>query len=472
MTKRPFVIFFGVLCALLILYLSILGSIEPSAVPQPVFLAVQESTQSTPVAKKHMSATRNFKVRPTKTDKHSQTSAETYQASTTTPPASSKRPPISRKGPEIRQVILAKVHKAASSTMQNIFLRFALSRNLSLLLPRKGTSISEHSKYFGRESIVPHPQGKQFYDILCSHVIFDERQLSKYFPETAVRVAIVREPLEQSLSALKYYLTNFPTPSLNNGLNKHKEDPINGFFRNPKHFYSGWRGPSASHINNRMSVDLGFDLDAFEASKKNKTKIHAFLRQVEDQFDMVLVSDYFDESLVLMRRVLRWPMKDIIYLKVNVAKTNVNPVWRKRLILNSTLARKFREWDEIDFQLYDHFQKVFSETIQREPFFQEELKAFRTIQMDVKYFCVYEKTSDTLRIPKSDWTDEFTISKSKCELMSLSESSLTNLARTRQLKRYEAFSRKTNKTPPAPKKRIKHSSLLAVQTVNASAVRH
>ncbi|KAK3793775.1 hypothetical protein RRG08_005367 [Elysia crispata] len=44
---------------------------------------------------------------------------------------------------KIRQVVFAKVHKAASSTLQNILLRFAMTRDLDVLLSKAGVHLNE-----------------------------------------------------------------------------------------------------------------------------------------------------------------------------------------------------------------------------------------------------------------------------------------------------------------------------------------
>ncbi|RUS83557.1 hypothetical protein EGW08_008663 [Elysia chlorotica] len=372
----------------------------------------------------------------------STTLMERFQAS-----SQRKRPPIPRYGPEIRQVVFAKVHKAASSTMQNILMRFALARNLDVVLPKQGISLSEDGSNINRGSIVPHSQSKQFYDILCNHVLYNEEEISKHFSKSAVRIAIVRDPVDQAVSALKFYYTVWDrTGALTKGFNKHKEDPINSFLRNPQDFYEESFGPAASYINNRMSVDLGFPLTNFQESKKNNTMIREFLEQVERQFDVVLISDYFDESLILMRRILRWPMKNIVYLKVNVGENQTNSVWHKKPTLNSTIIERFREWDKIDFQLYTHFFNIFLERIRIEPLFMEEVEAFRKIQFDLNYFCRNQSTEQVLRITKSEWTPSFTILKRECDLMSISELKLTHVVRLRQTARYEEYVRRNNAT--------------------------
>ncbi|GFO30945.1 galactose-3-o-sulfotransferase 3 [Plakobranchus ocellatus] len=155
------------------------------------------------------------------------------------------------KQPEAHQIVFAKIHKAASSTVQNILLHFALARNLSVLLPAlsKGPILSQTESKIQPEKIIEYPVDKSF-DILCSHVLYDTNEVRKYFTNKAVRVAIIREPMNQTLSALRYYATSFPSDGTKAGLKKHPNNPINGFLSHPDHFCSSDKDPRVSFINN------------------------------------------------------------------------------------------------------------------------------------------------------------------------------------------------------------------------------
>ena len=340
---------------------------------------------------------------------------------------------------EIQQVVFAKIHKAASSTVQNILLRFALTRNLTVLLPLRGAMINQKSFQIVRRRMVPHPDGKEKFDILCNHVVYNEAEIAKYFPDSAVRVVILREPMKQALSALVYYSTRYRTPFLKKALEKYPNDPINGYLRHPEDFYEPdkYWGPMTSFINNRMSLDLGFDPYQFELSKHNTTKIETFLKTVEKEFDLVLISDYFEESMVLLRRKLRWSMKDIIYLKVNTAKQQrIPPPLKRKPKISSKVAQIFRQWDKIDFKLYEHFLPKFQRAIRAEPHFEQEVRAFKTIRKEVEKFCLHDMIHENLIISKSVWGDSFIITKFDCFVMQSEEIPLVEAARQIQLFRY------------------------------------
>ena len=343
---------------------------------------------------------------------------------------------------EARQVVFIKIHKAASSTMQNIFIRFAMARNLSLLLPRreKVTSVSEFRPTIHPQLIIPQPEGQPF-DILCNHVIYNKRVIAQFVPESAARVAILREPLKQALSALEYYTKYFPYAGIRNGYMQYQNDPINGFLQHPEAFMTLSRTwpINTCFINNRMSLDLGFPTKNFENAKRDKRVRRTFITSLENDFDLMLISDYFEESLVLLKRYLSWTMKDILYVKINVAKHEPKSAWAREPVLNASAHYAFHQWNIIDIELYDHFFPLFLKKIKSEHLFFEEVRAFKDIQKRVDLFCLHDRTSELMRVQSSVWTKEFTVSKSDCELITMNEPKIVKIAREKQLERYKKY---------------------------------
>ncbi|RUS83495.1 hypothetical protein EGW08_008745 [Elysia chlorotica] len=338
------------------------------------------------------------------------------------------------KSPETRQVVFAKVHKAASSTVQNILLRFAMARNLSVLLPRNGPVLSQTSSKMERSRIVPHIQSKQLYDILCSHVLYEAKEIDKYFPKNAFRVAIIREPMKQTLSALAYYTVKWKLRVYKDGYKKHQENPKAGFLKHPEDFSGGKQCPPfGSYIGNRMIYDLGLGMNKVREIQKNKTKLVTFLKKLETEFDLILISDYFEQSMVLLKRSLKWSMKDILFIKVNEMHLDANSTWRKKPNVTTAEMASFRNCSEMDYALYEHFSAIFLQKIGKEDLFEEEVTAYRSLLESVRDFCRNPKSGQKLEIPKSEWTDGFSVRKCECDLMRKSEDDMVDLARKRQM---------------------------------------
>ena len=59
-----------------------------------------------------------------------------------------------------------------------------------------------------------------------------------------------------------------------------------------------------------------WDLGLSEASMEDPVALRKVIQYFDEYFDLVLIAERFDESLVLMRDLLCWNLEDITYLKV------------------------------------------------------------------------------------------------------------------------------------------------------------
>ena len=50
---------------------------------------------------------------------------------------------------------------------------------------------------------------------------------------------------------------------------------------------------------------------------ENKSDIRDRIMFYEKEFDLVLLAERFDESLVVMKNILCWDLQDVLYLKVS-----------------------------------------------------------------------------------------------------------------------------------------------------------
>lgn len=96
---------------------------------------------------------------------------------------------------------------------------------------------------------------------------------------------------------------------------------------------------------NSMFFDLGYDNLSEEESYINKA-----ITEMDAIFDLVLITEYFDESLILMKELLSWSWDDILYVKVNSRKQN-----EEQGEENSHLEALTRRWTKADAALYDYF---------------------------------------------------------------------------------------------------------------------
>ena len=106
---------------------------------------------------------------------------------------------------------------------------------------------------------------------------------------------------------------------------------------------------------NQMLFDFGLHPYYFD----NQAKVGEKIKQIEDDFDLVLIADKFEESVVLLKNALCWTYKDVSYLKLNARKEG------KKSALSDKARKALKEWLKSDYKLYDHFTDKFEREVAR-----------------------------------------------------------------------------------------------------------
>uniref|UniRef100_A0A3Q2PZV6 Galactose-3-O-sulfotransferase 3 n=1 Tax=Fundulus heteroclitus TaxID=8078 RepID=A0A3Q2PZV6_FUNHE len=234
-------------------------------------------------------------------------------------------------------VVFLKTHKTASSTMQSLLFRFVERHNLTMAFPKRSCGLQFcYSSFFSPDFV--HPDTLPA-NMITSHMRFRKTALQKVMPEDSKYITILREPASMFESLFSYYSSY---------VQSFKEVPdgsLKTFLDDPLRYYGPNKGYS-SYAHNTLTFYLGGENDRPAA---DVAYAHDFVKEVEKVFSLVMISEYFDESLVLLRHLLSWDLEDIVYLKIN-ARTESS---KKKL--SPDLVAKIRSWNSIDAYLYDYF---------------------------------------------------------------------------------------------------------------------
>ena len=115
------------------------------------------------------------------------------------------------------------------------------------------------------------------------------------------------------------------------------------------------RRPSAIIGKNQQLWALGTTHLEMEDAGTVQDKIS----RLDSEFDLVLIAEYFDESLVLLADILCWDLSDVRYLKQNARVSSK--------VSNITKAARdsLESWLEADRKLYNHFVQKMDGLINR-----------------------------------------------------------------------------------------------------------
>ena len=143
--------------------------------------------------------------------------------------------------------------------------------------------------------------------------------------------------------------------------------PMDLFLSQPKKYFAHVMSKNQYFkvsMHNEQLYDFGLEHNDTDDEEKVMNKI----RELESAFDLVMITEYFDESLLLLRKLLCWRMEDVVYLKHGVRSAD----YRKKN--NDSLADKIREWNKADLMLYNHFNETFwRKVLEYGPSFSQDL---------------------------------------------------------------------------------------------------
>ncbi|XP_068699298.1 galactosylceramide sulfotransferase-like isoform X2 [Montipora foliosa] len=279
-------------------------------------------------------------------------------------------------------VAFLKTHKTGSSTLTNILNRYADLRELVTALPRQGLYRFGWPGYFNWNNVDLWRLNGEPANVLCNHARYRRRAMDVIMHSNTKYITILRDPVYQFESTFHYMelyryfeLTNYSSP-MEIFLTKPREYLVN-LTRALKTF------PESMHlVRNGMFFDLGLS----PGLQDDENGIRKAIQKIESEFSLVLIMEYFDESLVLLKREFCWDLDDVIYVKQNQRKPGNNS---STTVLSTQLKERIRDWNRADVLLYEHFNKTFWTKIkQHGPDFFKDLAELKRKNEEMKRDCV------------------------------------------------------------------------------------
>jgi len=244
---------------------------------------------------------------------------------------------------EKKNIFFLKAHKCASSTVQNILMRYGVEEGLDLALPKTGNYLGNPVPF--NRSMIPKelstPDGK--YNIFTHHTRYNRGEMEAVLRTPVVFVTILRDPADLYESLYSFYRLD----------TKHNLTLAQVISK--KTVPSQLKKRMLGKIGlNQMCWDLGLQEDAFLAPRR----VEAFVRRIEKEFHLVMISEYMEASLVLLARLMGWPLNRVAFLKLNARpdsrKIRLGPKDRDTLL----------QLNAADAHLYDHFLGVFKKRVE------------------------------------------------------------------------------------------------------------
>lgn len=242
--------------------------------------------------------------------------------------------------------------------------------------------------------------------------------MKQLMPADTLFITILRDPISLFESMYSYYsLSTFYK------FNFSSFDDPNATLPSFNKRFSGRIGP------NQMFFDLGYTY-----SRTPKRVLDTYIAQIESMFDLVMIEEYMDESLVFLKNLLCWTVEDVITFKINARsasrKMHIGPLGRQRIA----------KLNQADMRLYSHFRKSFENqmTLYKRRLLALEVAYLRERRSDWYHHCVQSEVLelDNQKKPKVIYFRKKNVNDINCKFMTTRELELTSFVREKQRSQY------------------------------------
>uniref|UniRef100_A0A3B3CXH6 Galactose-3-O-sulfotransferase 2 n=1 Tax=Oryzias melastigma TaxID=30732 RepID=A0A3B3CXH6_ORYME len=245
-------------------------------------------------------------------------------------------------------IVFLKTHKTGSSSVLNILYRFGESRNLTFALPVNKQVQLFYPHFFSAHFVegFSSTRVKDFH-IMCNHMRFRKPEVAKVMPKDTFYFSILRHPVSMMESIFVYYKS---IPAFR------KAHSLENFLNTCWKTYSSSE-TSNQYAHNVLAFDFGLpnNVDPKDLDQKAGQAIAA----IEQDFQLVLISDYFEESMVLLKHSLCWSLEDVVSFRLNSRSV------RTRHKVSPETEEQIKRWNALDWRIYLHFNSTFWTKVDR-----------------------------------------------------------------------------------------------------------
>ncbi|XP_071505871.1 galactosylceramide sulfotransferase-like [Diadema antillarum] len=289
-------------------------------------------------------------------------------------------------------LVLIKTHKTGGTTVASILNRFGFKHRLSFLFNMRDYKhghfrMASLGKQKGQNFLPPlcvslgdYKRYRGNYDMMTAHLRFlpNLQDLHKYMKADARYISILREPSAQWESAFSFFgaARSMNISAVRRGSTN--EANIAVFLSDPERY---WGKPKGGHAKFYTRNGQMFDFTSDTSIHTNKNTVSDIIKRLDEALDLVLITEHFDESLVLLKTLMNWGFADILYVKKNERAKHSN--------LSEEQRNEIREWNSADVSLYEHFNRTLWEKIATlGEKFQSDLATFKHLLDDHYRACV------------------------------------------------------------------------------------
>ncbi|XP_066297730.1 galactosylceramide sulfotransferase-like [Branchiostoma lanceolatum] len=310
----------------------------------------------------------------------------------------------------VTNFVFIKVHKTASASTAVVLLRFAYKHHMIMCYSPRGNArftLTFPSTEIYKSNCSRWQVFGEHFSFLVHHTVFNKTGMDAIMKPGTGYIGIMREPQSHFRSQffyrhhhLRYRLKNHP-------------NPLGAFLDNPERYEMKWtKNLTWSGERNNQAFIMGFPPDLLPT--QDTRLMDKVIKQLDQWYTFVIINEYYEESLVMLRRKMCWDISDILHSTKRIHEQHDS---RKFLPLNHTQLDNHRRIDAVDYRMYEFFNRTFWKSVEEETGkgFWEEVVQFKTLLERVNPYCSTRgQKKEPLLFPAGKWNSPFSVDEGFC----------------------------------------------------------
>ncbi|XP_035697068.1 galactose-3-O-sulfotransferase 2-like [Branchiostoma floridae] len=310
----------------------------------------------------------------------------------------------------VTNLVFIKVHKTASASTAVVLLRFAYKHHMTMCYSPRGNkrfTLTFPSTEIYKSNCSRWQVLGDHFNFLVHHTVFNKTAMDRIMKPGTKYIGIMREPQSHFRSQF-FYRRHHLRYRL-----RHHPNPLGAFLDNPEHQERKWsKNRTWSGERNNQAFIMGFPPHLLNT--QDTGLMDDVIKQLGQSYTFVIINEYYEESLVMLRRKLCWDMSDILHSTKKIHEQH-NP--KKYIPLTDKQLENHKRINAVDYRMYDFFNRTFWESVEEEAGrgFWEEVTYFRYLVERVNKYCLASQDSEPLNVPISKWNNAFSVNEMFCK---------------------------------------------------------
>jgi len=278
-------------------------------------------------------------------------------------------------------IFFLKTHKTGSSAIQNILMR-VVQRNNWTMAVGDGADYSRLCMGHHYDRHCPANTEEMPYDIITHHLRLNFTEIEASLKPNPAFISILRHPNALIRSGYTYFKWTEQYNSLEKFLTRYK--------------FLKFDPTIAIPYKNLMLYAFGLSYE----DAKNTELVSRMISKIESRFDLIMIMEYFEESLILLRHLLALSIEQVAVFSVNKQSEKATGSIGK---VSHEAYRNLEIENSADITLYETFLSIFKQKVQHFGVdrMEKEKTILRNTIMDFQDICSGQK-NHTDKISVSD----------------------------------------------------------------------